>query len=188
MRNIDEIESEELGHRAVALANEVVDGNPDLQYDVREALYRRLYKKVGPQAYTFSPRVSTIWFDFKANPKLKLAAILLSLSQDQHYPCEKEWEDRLVVSGRVLDHWEPKEVDAALMTLLSNVFYAKIVGKDFRSADHYISKIIKSTVKDEDAFPVPVNAGRLRKQGFVPDSRGLEKHAKWLSLFRRNNG
>lgn len=189
MSYVDKILSEDHGHRAIALANEAVDDSPELKYDVREALYSRLYKKVGPKAFEYSPRVATIWYDFKATPRLKLAAILLALSQDQSYPCEKEWEERLVTSDRVLSQWSEREVDSALIILLSNVFYAKVVGGDFRKADYYISKIIKDTAKqDENNIPLPRKASQISRETYVPETKGIEKHERWLSLFRRNNG
>lgn len=188
MSYVSRILAEESGHRAIALANEAMDDSPDLKYDVREALYNRLYKKVGPKAFDYSPRVATIWYDFKATPRMKLAALLLALSQDQYYPCEKEWEERLVVSDKVLANWSPREVDAALGILLSNVFYAKTVGLEFRKAEYYITKIIKNTIQlEEEEVPVR-EASKLKKQAYVPNPEGLEKHERWLSLFRRNNG
>lgn len=138
---IEDILSAPTGINAVSKANALIDSDPNLSTDVRDALHRRVERLVGPSAYAFTPRVANIWYNFYSESVFKLAALSLAASQDQSYPCEKMWETRTNIANKMIETYSIADIDFAMSYILRDWNHFHKFASDPHGAVDLVAKV-----------------------------------------------
>lgn len=151
---MDRILNAENGAVAIAEANKLLSSTPGAFTDVRSALYHRVYSKVGPEAYKFSPRVSNIWFDYTASLPVKLAALTWAAVQDVDGTDSKNFDGRVELAKELLQTYTTQQVNRAMAQILESSYHLFRLSKDVT----YLRKALEQLVHAEvPSTPIPVH-------------------------------
>lgn len=120
------------GPTAIAEANKLVEEGLITPADTAPLLRKRVVSKFGNNTLQFSVRVSLVWYDYKAAPSMKLAALTWAVTQDLQGTAEKDFQGRLEMAEDILNKYPAPSLNHALGKILTDNFYLSAIANDYR--------------------------------------------------------